>query len=319
MKTSFLSVFCILLLSVSSEAKIKVLIVDGQNNHEVWPKSTIMMKQYLEETGLFSVDIKRTKYTWKGEREKAYLPLAGVGETQDLKDPKSDPDFILSFKKYDVVVSNFGWLAADWPKATQKALEEFMKKGGGFVSVHAADNSFPTWLEYNKMIGLGGWGDRNEKDGPYVYYTNEGELVRDSSAGGAGAHGPQHIIPVTIRVADHPITKGLPKVWLTAKDECYAKLRGPGENMIILATGKDMSGKAPTDRHEPILMVLTYGKGRIFHTTLGHDDYSCEGVGFITTFLRGVEWAATGKVTQAVPADFPTAEESTIRKFVLKK
>jgi hypothetical protein len=101
-------------------------------------------------------------------------------------------------------------------------------------------------LEYNKMIGLGGWGDRNEKNGPYVYYTNEGELVRDNTPGGAGAHGPQHIIPVTIRVADHPITKGLPKVWLTAKDECYAKLRGPGENMIILATGKDMSGSPPS-------------------------------------------------------------------------
>ncbi|MEI8112765.1 MAG: ThuA domain-containing protein [Bacteroidia bacterium] len=319
MKSRFLSVVGILLLSFSGEAKIKVLIVDGQNNHEVWPKSTIMMKQYLEETGLFSVDIKRTKYTWMGGREKAYLPLAGVGETQDLKDPKPDPDFILSFKKYDVVVSNFGWMAADWPEATRKALEKFMKKGGGFVSVHAADNSFPTWLEYNKMIGLGGWGDRNEKNGPYVYYTNEGQLVRDNSAGGAGAHGPQHLIPVTIRVADHPITKGMPKVWMTTKDECYAKLRGPGENMIILATGKDMSGKAPTDRNEPILMVLTYGKGRIFHTTLGHDDYSCEGVGFITTFVRGVEWAATGKVTQLVPADFPTEEEPTSRKFVLKK
>jgi len=308
-----------LFITFSAQAKIKVLIVDGQNNHEVWPKSTIMMKQYLEETGLFSVDIKRTKFTWMGGREKVYLPLADLGETQDLKEPKTDPDFILSFKKYDVVISNFGWRAADWPEDTQKALEKFMKKGGGFVSVHAADNSFPTWLEYNKMIGLGGWGDRNEKDGPYVYYTNEGELVRDSSPGGAGAHGPQHIIPVTIRVADHPITKGLPKVWLTAKDECYAKLRGPGENMIVLATGKDMSGKAPTDRNEPILMALTYGKGRIFHTTLGHDDYSCEGVGFITTFLRGVEWAATGKVTQAVPADFPNAEESTSRKFELKK
>ncbi|MBA4408865.1 MAG: ThuA domain-containing protein [Bacteroidota bacterium] len=319
MRTIVLSILCILLVSLTVEAKIKVLIVDGQNNHEVWPKSTIMMKQYLEETGLFSVDIKRTKFTWKGEREKAYLPLAGVGETQDLKEPKPDPDFILSFKKYDVVVSNFGWRAADWPEATQKALEKFMKAGGGFVSVHAADNSFPTWLEYNKMIGLGGWGDRTEKNGPYVYYSNEGELVRDHSPGSAGAHGPQHIIPVTIRVADHPITKGLPKVWMTAKDECYAKLRGPGENMIILATGKDMSGKAPTDRHEPILMVLTYGKGRIFHTTLGHDDYSCEGVGFITTFTRGVEWAATGKVTQVIPADFPTAEESPGRKFELKK
>lgn len=319
MKLGLISMICILIFSFATEAKLKVLIVDGQNNHAVWPKSTIMMKQYLEETGLFEVDIKRTNFTWKADREKAYLPLAGVGETQDLKEPKSDPDFILTFKKYDVVISNFGWKAADWPESTQKALEKYMKKGGGFVSVHAADNSFPDWQEYNRMIGLGGWGDRNEKDGPYVYYTNEGELVRDDSPGGAGAHGPQHLIPITVREPNHPITKGMPHVWMTTKDECYAKLRGPGENMIILATGKDMSGKAPTDRHEPMLMVLQYGKGRIFHTTLGHDDYSCEGVGFIVSFLRGVEWAATGKVTQPIPTDFPTSEESTSREFLLKE
>ena len=320
MKLKTTGIICILILiAFSMDAKIKVLIVDGQNNHAVWPKSTIMMKQYLEETGLFKVDIDRTKYTWRGEREKEYLPLAGVGETQDLQDPKHDPDFIPKFRKYDVVISNFGWKAADWPEETQKALEDYMKAGGGFVSVHAADNSFPDWLEYNKMIGLGGWGDRNEKDGPYIYYTNEGELVRDNSPGNAGAHGPQNLFPITIRVPDHPITKGMPKVWMTTKDECYAKLRGPGENMIILATGKDMSGKAPTDRHEPMLMVLTYGKGRIFHTTLGHDDYSCEGVGFIISFLRGVEWAATGKVTIPVPADFPGPDKPSSRKFELKK
>ena len=191
MKTNLIYIFCIFMCTFSAEAKLKVLIVDGQNNHEVWPKSTIMMKQYLEETGLFKVDICRTKFTWKGEREKAFLPMAGVGQTEDLKEPKSDPDFMPSFSKYDVVVSNFGWKAADWPEATQKALEKYMAKGGGFVSVHAADNSFPNWLEFNKMIGLGGWGDRNEKNGPYVYYTNEGELVRDNSPGGAGAHGPQ--------------------------------------------------------------------------------------------------------------------------------
>ncbi len=319
MKTVLTGIICILFLSFSAEAKLKVLIVDGQNNHEVWPKSTIMMKQYLEETGLFEVDICRTKFTWKAGREKAYLPLAGVGETQDLKEPKTDPDFIPRFNKYDVVISNFGWKAADWAEETQKALEKYMKNGGGFVSVHAADNSFPDWHEYNKMIGLGGWGDRNEKDGPYVYYTNEGELVRDNTPGSAGAHGPEHLIPITVRVADHPVTKGMPKVWMTTKDECYAKLRGPAENMTILATGKDMSGSAPTDRHEPILMVLDYGKGRVFHTTLGHDDYSCEGVGFIISFIRGVEWAATGKVTTAIPADFPTSEKPTSRKFVLKK
>jgi type 1 glutamine amidotransferase len=319
MKKIQISLFLLLVLAISAQAKIKVLIVDGQNNHAVWPKSTIMMKQYLEETGLFKVDIDRTIYTWKAEREKAFLPLAGVGETKDLKEPKTDPNFMPKFKKYDVVISNFGWGVANWPEATEKALEKYMKKGGGFVSVHAADNSFPDWEAYNKMIGIGGWGDRTEKDGPYVYYTNEGELKHDHSPGSAGSHGPQHLIPITVRVPDHPITKGMPQVWMTAKDECYAKLRGPAENLIVLATGKDMSGKAPTDRHEPMLMVVEYGEGRIFHTTLGHDDYSCESVGFIVSLLRGVEWAATGKVTQPIPADFPTAEESISREFILKK
>ncbi len=319
MKKSLISILLILMLSVFAGAKVKVLIIDGQNNHEVWPKSTIMMKQYLEETGLFEVDINRSHFTWKAGREKAYLSLAGVGETQDLENPKADPDFNPKFSKYDVVISNFGWKASDWPEATQKAFEAYVKAGGGFVSVHAADNSYPAWKAYNQMIGLGGWGDRNEKDGPYVYYNNEGKLIRDNTPGGAGAHGPPHLIPITLRVANHPITKGMPEVWMTTKDECYARLRGPAENMTILATGRDMSGKAPTDRNEPILMVLNYGKGRIFHTTLGHDDYSIEGVGFIISFLRGTEWAATGKVTQPVPSDFPTSEKSTSRKFELKK
>jgi type 1 glutamine amidotransferase len=278
-----------------------------------------MMKQYLEDTGLFEVEIDRCRYIWKSDREKAFLPLAGDFPNETLKEPKSDPDFKPSFKGYDVVISNFGWKAADWPEETQKALEAYMLAGGGFVSVHAADNSFPEWAEYNKMIGLSGWGGRNEKNGPYVYYTNEGELVRDPSPGGCGAHGPQHFFPVTVRLADHPITKGMPAVWLSAKDECYAKLRGPAENMTILATGKDQNEKPPTDRHEPILMVVEYGKGRIFHTTLGHDDYSCEGVGFIVSFTRGVEWAATGKVTQAIPADFPTADKPSARAFELKQ
>jgi hypothetical protein len=58
--------------------ELKALIVDGQNNHAVWPKSTIMMRQYLEKTGLFEVDVARTRYIWKWEREKAFLPLANI-------------------------------------------------------------------------------------------------------------------------------------------------------------------------------------------------------------------------------------------------
>ena len=106
---------------------------------------------------------------------------------------------------------------------------------------------------------------------------------------------------------------------VSAKDECYAKLRGPAENMTILATGKDQSAKAPTDRHEPIFIVTNYGKGRVFNTILGHDDVSFQSVGFITSFTRAVEWVATGKVSQEIPTDFPTKNHSSSRTFELKK
>ena len=299
-------------------AKLNALIVDGQNNHKVWPKSTVMMKQYLEETGLFDVEVCRTRYTWNGEREAQYLGLGSSTETIDLMTPKTDSLFAPNFAQYDVVISNFGWKAAPWPKETEEAFDEYLSNGGGFVSVHAADNCFPNWREYNEMIGLGGWGDRTESSGPYIFYDNEGNLVEDNSVGTAGAHGAQHEFPVTIRVTNHPITQGMPEQWLTVKNECYAKLRGPGKNMTILATGKDQSENAPTNRNEPVLMVIAYGKGRVFHTTLGHDTGSFEGVGFITSFQRGAEWAATGLVTQDIPDDFPNLGKSSRRPFVPK-
>jgi len=321
-KSLTVTAFLILLLvplvdtsaQTSEEPKLSALIVDGQNNHQAWPKTTVMMKQYLEQTGLFKVDVARTKFTWKGDREKAYLAKAGVEAGTDHRKPKTDPDFAPSFKDYDVVISNFGNSAAPWPEATQKAFEKYVSEGGGFVTVHAADNSFGNWPEYNKMIGIGGWGGRKAKSGTYVYYSNDGELVRDDKDGKVGNHGRQHNIPIVVRTK-HPITDGLPESWLSAKDECYAMLNGPAENMTVLATGKDVSNRAPTNRHEPVMMVVSYDKGKIFHTTLGHESYSCEGVGFITTFTRGCQWAATGEVTLPVPEDFPTHDKSSSRSF----
>jgi type 1 glutamine amidotransferase len=218
-----------------------------------------------------------------------------------------------------VVISNFGSGAVDWPQSTQKAFVEFVKSGGGFVSIHAADNSFPGWREYNEMIGLGGWGGRNEASGPYVYYNQKGDVVRDDSKGRGGGHGPQHEFSVVIRDEDHPITKGLPVEFMHTQDELYERLRGPALNMNILATAFASPAKKGSGRHEPTLMTIEFGKGRIFHTTLGHADYSFECAGFQTVFLRGTEWAATEKVTIPVPDDFPTADKSSARKFEVKK
>jgi len=85
---------------------------------------------------------------------------------------------------------------------------------------------------------------------------------------------------------------GLPQKWMHAKDELYSKLRGPAKNMT----------------------VLRYGKGRVFHTVLGHAPAQMRCVGFIVTLQRGTEWAATGRVTQVeVPDDCPTAEAVSLR------
>lgn len=306
--------FCLMLSPLVAAPQIRALIVDGQNNHTVWPKSTAMMKAYLEESGRFSVDVVRTATTWKGERWLADYPVSTQPPVDNLPEPQPDPNFAPDFKNYDVVISNFGWKAAPWPAGTQAALEDYMKAGGGLVVVHAANNSWPEWEAYNRMIGLGGWGGRNEKSGPYVYYNDAGELVRDMSPGPGGHHGPQREFHIEAR-APHPITAGMPPVWLHTKDECYDRLRGPAENMTVLATAYADAEKGGSGRHEPMLMVLDYGKGRIFHNTLGHDDYSFECVGFITTLLRGAEWAATGEVTLPVPADFPTADATSSRKF----
>ncbi|WP_149273897.1 ThuA domain-containing protein [Pareuzebyella sediminis] len=299
----------------SSGSKINVLIIDGQNNHVQWPKISYMLKKEMEKTGLFNVDVERSAYTWNGEEFLEKYNIEGIPETEALEKPKEDPNYSPDFKAYDVVICNFGWNAAPWPEKTKEHFEKYMVNGGGLVVFHAADNSFPKWEAYNQMIGLGGWGDRTEKDGPYVYYNEAGEEVRDSAPGSAGSHGPQHEYQIQVRETDHPITKGMPKIWMHTQDELYDRLRGPAKHMKILATAYSDSEKKGTGRHEPALMVIDYGKGRVFHNIMGHADYSIECVGFLTSMLRGIEWAATGKVTQEIPKNFPTAQKSSSWQF----
>ncbi len=320
MNKTLVLLFIVSLGSSVCAQSLKALIIDGQNNHDMWPKTTVMMQQYLLETGLFAkVDIERTQYTWKGEEYLEDFAVEAWNGQPGLEKAKSDPDFKPKFGDYNVVISNFGWNAAPWPNETKEALEQYVKNGGGLVVVHAANNSFPNWPAYNRMIGLGGWGDRTEKDGPYVYFDTEGKLQRDMTAGKGGSHGPQHEFQITIRNANHPITQGMPSQWLHTQDELYDRLRGPAENMEVLATAYSDPNKKGTDRHEPMLLTIDHGQGRIFHTPMGHADYSLECVGFIVSFQRGAEWAATGKVSQAIPSDFPTPDQTSSRPFRYEK
>jgi uncharacterized protein len=264
---------------LSAADRIKVLVIDGQNNHN-WKQTTPVLVNALETAGCFAV---------------------AVSTSPEKKAPKEAWDaWHPKFSDYAVVVSNYN--GEDWPAALEKEFEAYVKGGGGFVSVHAADNSFGKWQAYNEMIGVGGWGGRNEKSGPWLY-VKDGKAFKDESPGNGGTHGKQHEFLVEIRNPDHPITKGLPAKWMHAQDELYSKLRGPAEIEILSTSHSDT-----TDKDEPNLMVRSYGKGRVVHTTLGHADYSMLERGFYLILQRSTEWAATGEVKHnaAVPKDFPT-------------
>jgi len=295
MKSLFsrISLFMIILIiscsfSVFGQTKYNVLIMDGQNDHQNWKKTTQMMKIYLEETGLFSVEV-LTNYPSEGGTLDNFKP---------------------NFTNYDVVVSNYNGYS--WPKEINRAFEEFVTKGGGLVIVHAANSAFPDWPAYNKMIGVGT--GRNPEVGPIVYYDEEKEKpVRINNLTKGGYHTDKSSVKIKVQNKNHPITKGLPATWMNEEDQIYQELRGPAENMEVLATAKTPVEKKGSGRNEPVMMIINYGQGRVFQTTLGHDIESQRGVGFITILQRGTEWAASGRVTQKIPKDFPSEKKGSKR------
>jgi type 1 glutamine amidotransferase len=270
---------------------VRVMILDGESGgpYHDWQRITPLLKKVLDETGLFSTTV-------------VTAPPAGGDFTT----------FAPAFQKFQAVVLNYDAPDERWPARVKDAFEQYVRNGGGLVSVHAADNAFPQWQAYNEMIGVGGWRGRTEQAGPY-WFVRDGKLVSETAPGPAGSHGRRVPFQVTVRNAEHPITRGLPRVWMHQGDELYARLRGPGRTMDVLATASSDAQNSGTGRDEPILMTLAFGKGRVFHTTLGHDINALSSVGFVVTLQRGTEWAATGQVTQKVPVNFPTADTVSYR------
>ena len=272
--------------------KLKALIVSGQNNHN-WQVSHRVLNLILEQSGLF-------------ECETALTPPAG-GDMSTFR-----PEF----SKYDVVIMDYN--GDRWPKQTDEEFVKYLKRGGGLVIYHAADNAFAQWEEFNKIIALGGWEGRNEKSGPY-YYLEDGKAVLDSTPGFGGSHGMQREYPMHCRNSKHPITKGLPDNWMHGTDEMYDRMRGPANIKHLLYSGHAEASSGGSGREEPLVFTVDYGKARIFHIMLGHCGPTAEKnpamqcTGFQVLLLRGAEWAATGKVKQKVPKDFPTGKRPAFR------
>lgn len=277
-----------------ADEPLKVLIVDGQNNHD-WERTTPYLKSMLEQTGRFSVFVATTPP--RGAEEAAWS------------------GFRPQFSDYDVVLSNYN--GETWPEAAREAFEQFVSDGGGVVNVHAANNPFGDWPAFNDMIGLA-W--RRADFGKRVTLDENGERVITDAGDGPGAgHGRQHPYTVVTRDREHPVMQGLPAEWMHPQDELYHGQRGPALNMHILATAWSDPDTGGTGANEPMVWWIPYGEGKVFTTVLGHvgrnqpqETWAMRCRGFQAIVTRACEWVATGEVTIPLPDELPTAEETAL-------
>ncbi len=243
----------------TSKPKLQALIITGQNIHD-WRGTTPVLREILENTGKFEV---RVTEEFRGATAASLAP-------------------------YDLVILNYfdnKKPELRWGEATDSALLDYVKSGkGGLVVYHFSVAAFPGWLEFEKISG-GNWRPNN------------------------GHHSPKHDFTVKVTDAEPPITRGLPMTMPQSNDELYANLAWqPKGSYHVLATAWDdhalYGGKARqpipgAGLDHPMLWTTQFGKGRVFVTALGHDVPAIRTETFMTTFVRGCEWAATGQVTAA--------------------
>ncbi|NQU76541.1 MAG: ThuA domain-containing protein [Planctomycetes bacterium] len=228
--------------------KIKTLLLTGANNHD-WKRSGPFCKALLADSGRFDVTLTENP-------------------SEVLSDAKGLKGWRLLFSDYNGPM---------WTDVARANFENAVREGTGLVVLHAADNAFEGWVEYEKMAAL---------------------LWRDGTS-----HGNYHEFEVKIVDRQHPITRGLAD--FTLPDELYHRLvHMHGVPYQVLATAYSSPESGGTGNDEPAMVVTQYGAGRVYHNILGHvwpgggmDTF--ENKAFQRALLRGCEWAATGDVTLA--------------------
>jgi hypothetical protein len=281
---------------------IKVLIVDGMSNHS-WEQTTKIVRAVYALGGFFSVDVSTAPKVAAASAWEAWKP---------------------DFRQYEVVLMNYNSGDAsgslNWPADKRALLEDFVKGGGGLYILHAANNSFPDWPEYNKMIATG-W--RKSGFGSAIKVESDLKLTLIPPGTGSGTeHGNRADAPIRI-LKRHPINKGYPDAYLASTLEIYQYARGPAANCEVLSYAYDGPASGNSNINWPIEILIDYGKGQVYNATPGHVwagesmPNAVRDVSFQTTLLRATEWLARKEILYPVPEDFNTETKVVFRNLVL--
>jgi type 1 glutamine amidotransferase len=213
--------------------------------------------------------------------------LARAGMKVDVTEMPARDLTAANLARYDVFLLNYkdtknGGPKTRWTDDNKKAFADAVRGGKGLVVYHHASSAFVSGSDFDRefeQIIAGGWRKQ-------------------------GNHGKRHVFTVTIRKADHPITRGMPAEFVHANDELYQNsVMLP--HSVVLATAYSDNSRDPKNsgKHEPIVWVANYGKGRVCENVLGHDVAAMKSAGFQVLLIRAVEWCATGTVHTSVPGE----------------
>ncbi|MFM2382380.1 MAG: hypothetical protein RL515_367, partial [Verrucomicrobiota bacterium] len=161
------SLLALLTLPLEAADKIRVLILDGRNNHD-WVRTTESTKATLEATGRFTVTVATAPAGFA--KPKPGRPKAGDAAAKKAFDAAmkewnaEEAAFVKAhaaeweqwapkFADYQVIVNNYN--GPEWGTAMKDSFTEFVMNGGGLVNVHAANNAFTGWDNFNEMICCG--------------------------------------------------------------------------------------------------------------------------------------------------------------------
>ena len=237
-----------------SPPPIPTLLVTGANNHD-WQWTSGEIVGALRETGRFVVTVSTEPAAALADAPRAFA----AGELR-------------------LVVLDYN--GPRWGEPAEAGFVEAVRAGCGVVVIHAANNAFPGWREYEQLVGL---------------------LWREGTG-----HGVYH--PFDVHVVDHhhPVTAGMADLRLHPDELYHGLVHTPGTEQRVLLSAFSDPRTGGSGRHEPMATAGTFGEGRVFHTPLGH---VWKGVPATRAtwgdpqlrrlVARGAEWAATGAVTLA--------------------
>lgn len=223
-------------------------------------------------------------HDWKATTPHLKELLTTAGHKADVTDTPSKHLTADTLAGYDVLLLNYRNTAKGakdspasvWGDDNKKAFRDAVKGGKGLVVYHHASSAFTGESEFDKefeKVIAGGWRKQ-------------------------GNHGKMHEFTVSPRKKDHEVTKGVAE-FKHGRDELYQNsLVPPGSEVLMTAYSDKDKDPKNTGKHEPVVWVAEYGKGRVYHNSLGHDVEAMKSsAGFAVLLVRGVEWAATGKAS----------------------